>query len=68
MNSFYWWEGQLQDDQEAVLIAKTTAERVTQLIETVKSLHSYDCPCVVSLPIDNGNPAFMQWISDQVAL
>jgi len=42
MNSLYWWDGKLQDDQEAVLIAKTTADRVPQLIKTVKALHSYD--------------------------
>jgi periplasmic divalent cation tolerance protein len=67
MNSFYMWQGQLQDDTEVVLIAKTTEDRLPALIEKVKSLHSYDCPCIVSLPVSGGNQAFLDWIGAGVA-
>jgi periplasmic divalent cation tolerance protein len=67
MNSFYWWQGAVQDEQETVLIAKTRAELVQRLTERVKALHSYACPCVVALPIEGGNPAFLQWIADETA-
>ena len=40
MNSLYRWEGQIQDDQEVVLITKTTAENVPELKEKVKATHS----------------------------
>jgi periplasmic divalent cation tolerance protein len=66
MNSMYFWKDEFQDDQEAVLIAKTTEQQVPGLIEAIKSRHSYDCPCIVSLPISGGNPDFLQWIEDQV--
>jgi periplasmic divalent cation tolerance protein len=66
MNSMYYWEDELQDDQEAVLVAKTTEARLPELIEAVKARHSYDCPCIVSLPISDGNPAFLDWIAGQV--
>ncbi len=66
MNSLYVWKGELQDDQEAVMIAKTTEANVPALIEAVKSKHSYECPCVVSLPIKDGNPEFLAWIAGQV--
>ena len=66
MTSMYTWDGKLQDDKETILIAKTTKERVPDLIEKVKSLHSYDCPCIVSLPVSDGNPAFLKWIADEV--
>ena len=65
MNSMYMWDGELQDDSEVVCIAKTTAERVPELIEKVRSLHSYDCPCIVSLPVSDGHKPFLDWISDQ---
>jgi periplasmic divalent cation tolerance protein len=42
MNSMYWWEGKVQDDDETVLIAKTKAALVPELTERVKKLHSYD--------------------------
>jgi len=62
MNSMYWWQGEIQDEQETVLIAKTRAARVEALTERVKQLHSYDVPCVVALPIRAGNPDFLAWI------
>ena len=62
VSSVYWWQGRVQRDTEAVLIAKTRAERVDQIIARVRELHSYTVPCVVSLPIEQGNPAFLQWI------
>ena len=66
MNSFYWWDGEVRDDTEVVMIAKTTEARMPQLIERVKSLHSYDCPCIVSIPVSGGNPDFLDWIAGEV--
>ena len=65
MESIYWWNGNLEEGTEAVLIAKTTAALVPELTEAVKALHSYQCPCVVSLPIESGNPDFLAWIRSE---
>ena len=65
MTSIYRWDDAIHEDTEVVLIAKTTAARLPALIETVKSMHSYDCPCIVSLAVSEGNPAFLQWIADE---
>lgn len=65
MSSIYWWQGQIQRDSEAVLIAKTRPELVERVIARVRELHSYTVPCVVSLAIEAGNPAFLQWIADE---
>jgi periplasmic divalent cation tolerance protein len=66
MNSMYWWQGEIQEDQEVILIAKTIASKVENLIEKVKEIHSYDCPCVVSLGVQDGNREFLDWIRDEV--
>ena len=66
MQSIYRWEKEIQQDTEVVLIAKTTESLVSELIEKVKSLHSYDCPCIVSLPILDGYPPFLKWIHEEV--
>ena len=66
MNSIFEWEGEVQHDTEVVLIAKTAESRVPELIETVKAEHSYDCPCIVCLPVSNGNPDFLEWIGQSV--
>lgn len=62
MNAIYWWEGEIEHEKEVIIIAKTKASLVSNLIEMVKSIHSYSCPCIVSLPIINGNKAFLDWI------
>ena len=66
MTSIYRWQGDIQRDTETVIIAKTVERHVEALTERVKALHSYDCPCVVTLPIDAGNADFLTWISGQV--
>ena len=65
MNSIYWWEGEIQDDRETVLIAKTREVLLPALIERVKALHSYSCPCVVALPILAGNPEYLTWLREE---
>ena len=65
MISIYKWEDKLEEGQEVVMIAKTTKTLMPKLIETVKSLHSYDCACILELPIQGGNPAFLSWIETE---
>ena len=65
MTSIYKWEDKFEEDQEVVMIAKTRKTLMPKLIETVKSLHSYDCPCILELPIQGGNPEFLSWIKTE---
>jgi periplasmic divalent cation tolerance protein len=68
MNSVYWWEGEIQEDAEVVVIAKTRESLLPELIETVKSIHSYDCPCIIAVPILGGNPDYLDWMSRETRL
>lgn len=63
MTSIYRWKGAVQEGRESVLIAKTTAASVDALTAMVRELHSYDCPCIVALPVAGGNPEFLSWIA-----
>lgn len=65
VDSLYWWEGKIEEGREAVIIAKTTEERLDKVIAKVKSLHSYSCPCVLAYNIDAGNPDFLKWIEEE---
>ena len=67
MRSFYRWQGEVHDDREVVMIAKTREALLDALTARVKELHSYDCPCVVALPIAGGNPDFLDWIEAETA-
>jgi len=61
--SIYEWEGKVYEEGEAVLICKTSSAKVDAVIDRVKSMHSYTCPCIVSLPISNGYKPFLDWVS-----
>ncbi|MBW1816419.1 MAG: divalent-cation tolerance protein CutA [Deltaproteobacteria bacterium] len=65
MNSLYWWKGEVQEDNEVVVIAKTRQSLVPELSERVKEIHGYDCPCVVALPITDGFQPFLDWIGEE---
>jgi periplasmic divalent cation tolerance protein len=65
VSSIYWWQGRLIEEGEASLILKSTSDLIPALIARVKQLHSYDCPCVVALPIAQGNPDYLDWIDKE---
>jgi periplasmic divalent cation tolerance protein len=65
MRSVYWWDGAVQEAGEAVLILKTTDDRLGALIGRVKDLHSYDCPCIEALPVMAGNQRFLDWVVNE---
>jgi periplasmic divalent cation tolerance protein len=64
VQSFFRWEGGVQEAEECILIAKTPYHNMAALTDRVKELHSYDCPCIVSLQIteQEGNKAFQKWL------
>lgn len=62
MRSVYWWEGAVGEAAETVVIFKTQRDRFEELAARVKALHSYECPCVVALPVVAGLPAYLDWI------
>ena len=64
IKSIYRWEGQIQEDDETALFVKTKAELADEVIQRVKELHSYEVPCIVCSPIENGHPAFLKWIEE----
>ncbi len=62
MTSIFRWQGKLEEAAEAVLILKTTEQKLEQVIARVKSLHSYECPCIEALPVVEGNRDFLEWV------
>ena len=67
MESHYWWEGSVQRNTEIPLLAKTIEDRVGELTKRVASMHSHDCPCIVSIPLEHLHEPFARWIADQLS-
>lgn len=64
--SAYWWQGNVAEAAEALVILKTRQELVGRLTQRVQALHSYTVPEVIALPIVGGNPDYLRWIDDSV--
>jgi len=64
IRSIYRWEGKIWDEKEWLLIIKTQKQRFGELEKKVKSLHSYSVPEIVSLPILEGSPSYLNWLEE----
>ena len=64
--SSFWWQGKLDSARESLLIIKTRASLLSEIIELVKSVHSYEVPEIIALPIIGGNEDYLKWIDDEV--
>lgn len=60
--SLFRWEGAVQDVGETAVIYKTRGALFDALAARVSALHSYECPCIVSLPVEGGFRPFLEWI------
>jgi len=63
ISSLFWWEGKLETQSESLLVVKTRTASLPDVIELVKSVHSYEVPEIIALPITGGNRAYLDWIS-----
>lgn len=64
ISSLFWWQGKVDSNKEALLIVKTKRKLVNKLIKKVKSLHSYEVPEIIALPIVAGNKKYLRWINE----
>jgi len=66
IRSMYWWEGSIQQESECVLICKTVNGLIDEAIDGIKRLHSYSCPCVLTIAVESGNLDFLSWLKASV--
>lgn len=65
MQSFYWWEGAVQNEKEVPVIFKTNEINWPALQKAIKEMHPYKVPCIVALPVKDGYEPFLKWIDEQ---
>jgi len=64
VHSVYRWEGEVQRDDESLLVAKTTRAVLPALEEALRSLHPYENFELVALDVAGGAPDYLAWIAD----
>jgi periplasmic divalent cation tolerance protein len=62
IHSFYWWEGEVIADQEAVLLVKTRQGNFDTVSDRIASMHSYSVPAIFSLPVERVRQSYLQWL------
>lgn len=65
VRSFYRWQGKLEDDSEALLIAKTRRALAERIAVRVRELHSYTLPETIALPIAAGSERYLAWLTGE---
>jgi periplasmic divalent cation tolerance protein len=66
VRSLFWWKGELDSADEAVLIVKSKASLIDEIVSLVKEAHSYEVPEVIALPLIGGNPDYLSWMRDEL--
>jgi periplasmic divalent cation tolerance protein len=66
VDSSFWWQGKIDTANESLLIIKTRASVFQKVIELVKTVHSYEVPEIIALPIIDGNDNYLKWIDAEI--
>ena len=68
MESVYRWQGSVHQDAERQLVIKTRAERLDALYGRLRTLHPYEVPEFLVLPVSSGSPGYLEWVRTSVTL
>jgi len=66
VDSLFWWKGRIDRAKECLLIVKSTREKFAGIAAAVRSLHSYETPEIIALPVCRGSKTYLEWIDDSI--
>ncbi len=66
VKSLYWWRGTIETSNEVLLVAKTRADKLPGVEKTIKSLHSYEVPEIIALPVVSGSDEYLEWLDQSI--
>lgn len=64
--SIFWWQGRIDNAQENLILMKTKERLFSRLAEIVKTLHSYQVPEIIAIPIVKGYKPYMDWLESNL--
>ncbi|HEX3013210.1 MAG TPA: divalent-cation tolerance protein CutA [Methanobacterium sp.] len=66
IESLYWWKGEIEEDNESILIAKTKVSNIENIIKRVKEIHSYENPAILAIPIIEGSKEYLDYLDGEI--
>lgn len=67
-NSLFRWQGKVEEAEENLLLVKTRAELFSEVVRVVKGIHSYEMPEIIALPVVEGDPGYLAWITKETEM
>jgi periplasmic divalent cation tolerance protein len=67
IESLFRWKGKVDQAKEVLLVVKSRKDKLAKIIKLVKSLHSYEVPEIIAMPIIGGYKPYLNWINDSVS-
>jgi periplasmic divalent cation tolerance protein len=68
VRSFYRWKGVIEDEQESLLVIKSSRALFNDLRVEIEKLHSYEVPEVIAVPIVDGSEGYLEWLDRELAV
>jgi periplasmic divalent cation tolerance protein len=67
VQSIYQWQGKIEEGQETLVLFKTTRDRFDEFARRLKALHPYEVPEIIAVRVEEGLPAYVQWVETSCA-
>ncbi|MBI1823490.1 MAG: divalent-cation tolerance protein CutA [Nitrospirae bacterium] len=64
VNSLFYWQGEISQEKETLIVAKSVKNLFPAIVQRVKSLHSYTVPEIIALPLVEGSEEYLHWIEE----
>lgn len=66
VSSLFWWQGGIDSAEESLLVVKTRASLLDDIVQLVKKIHTNDVPEIIALPVVGGNKDYLEWVGKEV--
>ncbi len=66
ITSTYWWENNMEEAEEWLLIMKTHRDLYKALESAIKEIHPYEVPEIMALPVIDGNRDYLNWLDMEI--
>lgn len=65
IESIFSWDGQMQEEKEALMIIKTKKSLFDGVNKVIQKLHSYNVPEVIAMPVIEADETYLKWIAHE---
>lgn len=68
VQSIYHWQSKIEEGTETIVFFKTTRDRFHEFARVLQSLHPYEVPEIVAVRVEEGLPAYLEWVESNCAI